>query len=94
MFLSGQSMKRIAKIANTGTFKPLFAEIFLCEGRQPYFEPAIGYFEIREKIALRYSSDPDSIIILKKKYGQVTLKVGDLAIDELLLFSKITFRGA
>ena len=79
-------MKRIAKIANTGTYKPLFAEIFLCEGRQPYFVLAIGYFEIREKIALRYSSDLDSIIILKKKYGQVPYFQGDLAIDELLLF--------
>ena len=54
--------------------------------------PAIGHFEIWEKNALRRSSELDSILCLQKTYGQVSLKVEDLTIDESLVFLKSTFR--
>ena len=65
---------KIRKIANTDVCKAFFLEVSLLEASQPYFEPATGHFEIREKIALRHGSELDSVLSLKKADGQVSQK--------------------
>ena len=81
------------KIGNRSIYKALFSKILLWEGSQTYFMLAIGHFEILEKNTLRHSSDLDSVSSLQKKYGQVSIKAGDLAIDDSPVFQKRAIRS-